>query len=69
MARGIDAMRLQDRVSELLSEYRIPSTQIGILHDGEITDFAIGVKDVTTVAPATTDTIYQDTAGEFLMEG
>ncbi len=59
MTRGIDATQMRDRVSELLSEYRIPSAQMGVLHDGEIIDLAIGVKNVTTKAPATTDTIYQ----------
>lgn len=46
-------------ISELLGEYRIPSAVVGILHNGEITEFAAGVRDVTTGAPATTDTIYQ----------
>jgi CubicO group peptidase (beta-lactamase class C family) len=43
----------------LLAEYHIPSAVIGVLHNGEITEFAAGVKDVTTGEPATTDTIYQ----------
>ncbi|MFI6599491.1 serine hydrolase [Nonomuraea sp. NPDC050536] len=47
------------RISELLAEYQIPSAAIGILHDGEITEAAVGVKDVTTREVATTDTIYQ----------
>src|SRR5215471_15991482 len=59
MTKGLDTMQIQARVSELLSEYRIPSAAIGVLHDGEITDFAIGVKNLSTEEPATTDTIYQ----------
>ncbi|WP_228539769.1 serine hydrolase [Nocardia sp. XZ_19_385] len=47
------------RIRELLSEYGIPSAAIGVLHDGRITEFAVGVKDVSTGEPATTDTVYQ----------
>ncbi|GLZ00451.1 serine hydrolase domain-containing protein [Actinoplanes sp. NBRC 103695] len=50
---------MRSLISELLAEYGIPSAQIGILRDGEITDLAVGVADVTTGAPATTGTIYQ----------
>ena len=32
---------------------------IGVLRDGQITECAAGVKDVTTGEPATTDTVYQ----------
>ena len=59
MTKGIDTTQIQARVSEFLSEYKIPSAAISILHDGEITDFAVGVKDLSTEEPATTDTIYQ----------
>jgi CubicO group peptidase (beta-lactamase class C family) len=59
MTKGIVTKQIQARVSELLSEYRIPSAAIGVLHDGEITDFAVGVKNLPTEEPATTDTIYQ----------
>lgn len=55
----MDVTRIEARLAELLAEYRIPSAAIGILQDGEITDFAVGVKDVSTQEPATTDTIYQ----------
>ncbi|MEV4091291.1 serine hydrolase domain-containing protein [Streptosporangium saharense] len=51
--------RIRARVSELLAEYRIPSAVIGVLNDGEVTDFAVGVKDVSTREAATTDTVYQ----------
>ncbi|MFD0886166.1 serine hydrolase domain-containing protein [Streptosporangium algeriense] len=59
MEKALDVPRMRARVSELLTEYRIPSAVIGVLHDGEITDFAVGVKDVSTREPATTDTVYQ----------
>src|SRR5215831_7257266 len=59
MTKGRDATQIQARVSELLSKYRIPSAAVGVLHDGEITDFAIGVKNLSTQEPATTNTIYQ----------
>ncbi|SDK60896.1 serine hydrolase domain-containing protein [Nonomuraea jiangxiensis] len=54
-----DITRTQARVSELLAEYRIPGAAVGIYHDGEIIDFAVGVKNVETREPATADTIYQ----------
>src|SRR5215467_7372461 len=59
MTKEVHTTQIQIRVSELLSEYKIPSAVIGVLHDGEITDFAIGVKNLSTEEPATTDTIYQ----------
>ncbi|MGI5487733.1 serine hydrolase domain-containing protein [Microtetraspora malaysiensis] len=59
MARALEVTRTRARVSELLAEYRIPSAAIGVLSDGEITDFAVGVKNISTREPATTDTIYQ----------
>ena len=59
MTKGLHTTQIQVRVSELLSEYGIPSAAIGVLHDGEITDFAVGVKNVSTEEPTTTDTVYQ----------
>lgn len=59
MTKKRDVTQIQARVSELLAEYGIPSAAIGILHGGEITDFAVGVKNVLTKEPATTETIYQ----------
>lgn len=44
---------------ELLARYGIPSAVVGVLHDGEITEFAAGVADVSTPEPVTTGTIYQ----------
>ncbi|UWZ34003.1 serine hydrolase [Dactylosporangium roseum] len=51
--------RLRARVGELLDEYGIPSAVLGVLRDGEVAGFAVGVADVSTGQPATTDTIYQ----------
>lgn len=59
MTTQLDMVTLRARVSELLAEYRIPSAVIGILHDGKITDFAVGAKNLSTGEPATVDTIYQ----------
>src|SRR3954452_22238954 len=59
MTKKINMTPLQDRISDLLSEYRIPSVVIGFLHNEEITDFAVGIKNLSTEEPATTDTIYQ----------
>lgn len=55
----LDVPRIQARVAELLAEYGIPSAAIGVLHDGELTELAVGVKNVETREPATTDTVYQ----------
>ncbi|MFF7652335.1 serine hydrolase [Streptomyces sp. NPDC007983] len=55
----IEVAGIRARVAELLVEYGIPSAAIGVLHDGEITEFAVGVKNVETREPATTDTVYQ----------
>jgi CubicO group peptidase (beta-lactamase class C family) len=46
-------------ITELLAEYGIPSAAVGVLHNGEITEFAVGVKNVESNENATTDTIYQ----------
>ncbi|WIX91611.1 serine hydrolase [Amycolatopsis sp. DG1A-15b] len=52
-------MTIRDRVSALLAEYGIPSAAVGVLHDGVITGFAVGIRDVETAEPATPDTVYQ----------
>jgi len=59
MTKRIDVKQLRDQVSDLLSEYRIPSAAIGVFHNEEIIDFAVGVKNLSTKEPATTNTIYQ----------
>ncbi|MDA8201834.1 MAG: serine hydrolase [Chloroflexi bacterium] len=48
-----------DWLPGLLADYGIPSAQVGVLSNGEITDVAVGVRDVRSGATATTDTIYQ----------
>src|SRR3954468_8599375 len=55
----IDVPRFQARVAELLAEYGIPSAAIGVLHQRELTEFAVGVKNVETREPVTTGTVYQ----------
>ncbi|WP_066370947.1 serine hydrolase [Herbidospora mongoliensis] len=55
----MDVNRIRARVAELLADYRIPSAAIGVLHDGEITDFAVGVKNIATRDPAMPGTVYQ----------
>jgi len=50
---------ITDQISQLLREYRIPSAAIGILRDGTISDFAAGLRNLSTGEPAATDTIYQ----------
>ncbi|WP_413105141.1 serine hydrolase [Streptomyces sp. Inha503] len=55
----LDVPRLQARVTGLLAEYGIPGAAIGVLRDGELSEFAVGVKNVETREPATTDTVYQ----------
>ena len=52
------ATRIEAGVSELLAEYRIPSASIGVLQDGMVTDLAVGLKNISTRQPATTDTTY-----------
>jgi CubicO group peptidase (beta-lactamase class C family) len=55
----MDTTRLRARLADLLSEYRIPSAAIAVLHNGEIIDLAVGVRNVLTAELATADTIYQ----------
>ena len=56
---AIDVKNIRTLVSDLLSKYKIPSAQIGVLYDGQITDLAVGISDITTKEPATVETIYQ----------
>lgn len=55
----IDVPGIQARVAELLTEYGIPSAAIGVLHERELAEFAVGLKNVETQEPTTTDTVYQ----------
>lgn len=59
MAGVVDTPQLRAQVAGLLAQYGIPGAAVGILHDGEITEFAVGVKDAVTREPATTGTIFQ----------
>jgi CubicO group peptidase (beta-lactamase class C family) len=59
VAGVIETPHLRGQVAELLAQYGIPGAAVGILRDGEITEFAAGVKDVATQEPATAGTIYQ----------
>ncbi|HEY7339696.1 MAG TPA: serine hydrolase [Ktedonobacterales bacterium] len=59
MTRQLDVPKIRSRLSALLSDYRIPSAAIGVLHGETITEFAVGVKNLSSGEPATTDTIYQ----------
>jgi CubicO group peptidase (beta-lactamase class C family) len=55
----IDTPRIQARIAGLLAEYGIPGAAIGVLRNGQITELAVGIKNVQTREPATTDTVYQ----------
>ncbi len=59
MTEQLDLTTIETMLIDLLEEYRIPSVSIGVLQDGNITDFAIGLMNLSTSEPATTDTIYQ----------
>jgi CubicO group peptidase (beta-lactamase class C family) len=56
---AIDVTRLRARVCELLAEYGVPGAAVGVAQNGEVSDFAVGVTNVSTGEAATTDTIYQ----------
>lgn len=51
--------KLRTRIAEILAEYQTPGAVIGILHHGEVTELAYGVKDVATGAAVTPDTAFQ----------
>lgn len=51
--------RIRTRLADVLADYGIPSAAVGVLHDGKITDFAVGIRNVETREPATVDTVYQ----------
>ena len=48
-----------ERLAALLAENGLPSAAIGVLHGGELTEVAVGVKNVETGEPVTADTVYQ----------
>ena len=51
--------RIEEQVSRLLKEYGIPSASIAVLQGDRVREFAVGVRNVATLEPATSDTIYQ----------
>ncbi|NGO80185.1 serine hydrolase [Streptomyces sp. YC504] len=55
----LDTARLRVRVTDLLARYGIPSAAIGVLHAGQTTELAVGVRNVETQEPVATDTVYQ----------
>jgi CubicO group peptidase (beta-lactamase class C family) len=57
MAPSIPALR--SGIAEILADYQTPGASVGILHQGEVSEFAFGVKDVTTGDPVTPDTVFQ----------
>jgi len=58
MTERLNIVNIKELVSQLSSEYRIPSAAIRIFHDGTITDFAVGLMTLSTREPATAYTIY-----------
>lgn len=50
---------IQEQISRPMKHHQIPSASIAVLRHGDVCEFAIGVKNVATLEPATTDTIYQ----------
>ncbi|WP_242454670.1 serine hydrolase domain-containing protein [Bailinhaonella thermotolerans] len=55
----LDIERARARISELLAEYRIPGAAIGILHRGQVTTLAAGVRNAKTREPVTGGTVFQ----------
>jgi CubicO group peptidase (beta-lactamase class C family) len=55
----LDAAHWRSRLTELIAQYHVPGAALGILRDGEITDFAAGVLSLDTGFRATPDTIFQ----------
>ncbi len=54
-----DLAHLESRVAGLLAEYGIPSAAVGVLHDGVVTELAVGIRNIETREPVATDTVYQ----------
>jgi hypothetical protein len=50
MTERLNIVNIKELVSQLSSEYRIPSAATGIFHDGTITDFAVGLMNLSTRA-------------------
>jgi CubicO group peptidase (beta-lactamase class C family) len=50
---------LESRIGQILDEYQTPGAVVGVLHRGEVTELAYGVKDITTGDPVESDTVFQ----------
>lgn len=59
MNTSIDEKKIQSRLRSLIRKYKVPGAQLGILKDGEISEFAAGVTNLNTGIKATTDTVWQ----------
>ena len=55
----MDVTRIRPRIAEILAAHQTPGAAIGILHHGEVTELAFGVRDVMTREPVRTDTVFQ----------
>ncbi|PJJ70893.1 CubicO group peptidase (beta-lactamase class C family) [Diaminobutyricimonas aerilata] len=51
--------QVRPRIAEILARYQTPGATVGILHRGELTELAYGVKDITTGEPVASDTVFQ----------
>ncbi|WP_217424043.1 serine hydrolase [Agromyces sp. Marseille-P2726] len=50
---------LESRIGLILDRYQTPGAVIGVLHRGEVTELAYGVKDISTGKPVKSDTVFQ----------
>lgn len=55
----MESARVEQRIAEILTEYRTPGAAVGILHRGQLTELVHGVKDVTTGEAVVADTVFQ----------
>jgi CubicO group peptidase (beta-lactamase class C family) len=55
----VDAAYWRGRLTDLIAKYHVPGAALGILRDGEITDYAAGVLSVDSGFRATPDSIFQ----------
>jgi CubicO group peptidase (beta-lactamase class C family) len=52
-------MDLEKRLAELCEEFKVPGAALGVLHNGELTEVATGVINLSTGVDVTTDTLFQ----------
>jgi CubicO group peptidase (beta-lactamase class C family) len=55
----MDVTRIRPRIAEILAAHQTPGAAIGIMHHGEVTELAFGVRDFMTGEPVRTDTVFQ----------